>query len=46
LKDLGLFVIGMFLEDLRVEQYYKNIIDLENLDDVFKKTPKELEKYF
>lgn len=32
------------LEDLRVEQYYKNIIDLENLDDVFKKTPKELEK--
>lgn len=32
------------LEDLRVDQYYKNIIDLENLDDVFKKTPKELEK--
>lgn len=32
------------LEDLKVEQYYKNIIDLENLDDVFKKTPKELEK--
>ena len=32
------------LEDLRVDQYYKNIIDLKNLDDVFKKTPKELEK--
>lgn len=32
------------LEDLKVDQYYKNIIDLENLDDVFKKTPKELEK--
>jgi len=32
------------LEDLKVEQYYKNIIDIENLDDVFNKSPKELEK--
>lgn len=33
------------LEDLNVTHYYKNIIDLENLDDVFfKKSPKELEK--
>jgi hypothetical protein len=32
------------LEDLRVDKYYKNIIDLENLDDVFKKSPDELAK--
>lgn len=31
------------LKDLRVEQYYKNIIDLENLDDIFSKNPKDLE---
>lgn len=32
------------LEDLKVEQYYKNIIDLKNLDDIFKKEPEELEE--
>lgn len=32
------------LEDLKVEQYYKNIIDFENLDDIFKKEPEELEE--
>lgn len=32
------------LVDLKVDHYYKNIIDLENLDDVFKKSPEELEK--
>lgn len=32
------------LVDLKVDQYYKNIIDLENLDDVFTKLPEELEK--
>lgn len=32
------------LQDLRVEKYYKNIIDLENLDDVFKKSSEELSK--
>jgi hypothetical protein len=32
------------LEDLKVDQYYKNIIDLENLDKVFHKSPEELEK--
>lgn len=30
------------LVDLKVDHYYKNIIDLENLDDVFKKTINEL----
>lgn len=30
------------LEDLRVTNYYKNIIDLENLDDLFKKEPEDL----
>lgn len=30
------------LEDLKVTQYYKNIIDLSNLDDIFKKRPDEL----
>lgn len=30
------------LEDLKVTQYYKNMIDLENLDDVFEKSPEEL----
>lgn len=32
------------LVDLKVDRYYKNIIDLENLDGLFKKSPKELEK--
>lgn len=32
------------LVDLKVDHYYKNIIDLENLDDVFTKSPEELEK--
>ncbi len=32
------------LEDLKVDQYYKNIIDLENLDKAFHKSPEELEK--
>lgn len=31
------------LVDLKVDHYYKNIIDLENLDDVFKKSLEELE---
>ena len=31
------------LEDLRVDQYYKNLIDLEDLDSVFKKSAEELE---
>lgn len=31
------------LEDLRVSQYYKNLIDIENLDSVFEKSPDELE---
>jgi len=30
------------LEDLKVDHYYKNIIDLENLDKIFSKSPKEL----
>ncbi len=32
------------LVDLKVDHYYKNIIDLENLDDVFKKSTEELEQ--
>ena len=32
------------LVDLKVDKYYKNIIDLEKLDDVFEKSPEELEK--
>lgn len=32
------------LVDLKVDKYYKNIIDLENLDDVFKRSPDELEE--
>lgn len=32
------------LVDLKVDHYYKNIINLENLDEVFTKSPKELEK--
>lgn len=32
------------LVDLKVDKYYKNIIDLENLDNLFTKSPKELEK--
>lgn len=32
------------LVDLKVDHYYKNIIDLEDLDDVFKKSSEELEK--
>ena len=32
------------LKDLRVDQYYKNIIDLENLDSIFDKSPEELEE--
>lgn len=32
------------LQDLKVTQYYKNLIDLENLEDVFKKPIDELEK--
>lgn len=32
------------LEDLKVDKYYKNIIDLDNLDTVFNKSAKELEK--
>jgi len=32
------------LVDLKVDHYYKNIIDLENLDDIFTKSPEELEK--
>ena len=31
------------LVDLKVDHYYKNIIDLEHLDDVFKKSSEELE---
>lgn len=31
------------LEDLRVTQHYKNMIDLAGLDDLFKKKPAELE---
>ncbi|HZJ99526.1 MAG TPA: hypothetical protein VFC79_05950 [Tissierellaceae bacterium] len=31
------------LEDLKVTHYYKNIIDLDDLDGVFKLTPKKLE---
>lgn len=32
------------LEDLRVIQYYKKMIDYENIDDIFKKKPEELQK--
>lgn len=32
------------LEDLKVTQYYKNLIDLENLEDIFKKPIDELEE--
>lgn len=32
------------LVDLKVDHYYKNIIDLEDLDSVFQKTSEELEK--
>lgn len=32
------------LEDLRVAQYYKNIIDLSNLDEIFKKRPEQLKE--
>lgn len=32
------------LVDLKVDQYYKNIIDLENLEGLFEKSPEELEK--
>lgn len=32
------------LVDLKVDQYYKNIIDLENLDELFTKSPEELER--
>lgn len=32
------------LEDLKVSQYYKNIIDLSNLDEVFEKRPEELKQ--
>lgn len=32
------------LKDLRVDSYYKNIIDLENLDVIFEQNPKDLEK--
>lgn len=32
------------LVDLKVDQYYKNIIDLENLDAIFEKSPEELER--
>lgn len=32
------------LEDLRVDQYYKNLIDLEDLDSVFKRSSDELEE--
>ena len=32
------------LVDLKVDSYYKNIIDLENLDKVFQKSPQDLEK--
>lgn len=31
------------LVDLKVDQYYKNIIDLENLDELFAKSVEELE---
>lgn len=31
------------LVDLKVNHYYKNIIDLENLDELFAKSPEELE---
>ena len=31
------------LVDLKVNYYYKNIIDLENLDELFAKSPEELE---
>ena len=32
------------LVDLKVDHYYKNIIDLEDLDSIFKKSSEELEK--
>lgn len=32
------------LVDLKVDHYYKNIIDLEDLEDVFKKPSEELER--
>lgn len=32
------------LEDLRVTQHYKKMIDYENIDSVFKKSPEELKK--
>lgn len=32
------------LEDLKVDHYYKNIIDLENLDDIFEKPVDDIEK--
>ena len=32
------------LEDLKVDKYYKNMIDLDNLDVLFKKAPEELKK--
>ncbi len=32
------------LVDLRVDSYYKNIIDLENLDELFQKSPENLEE--
>jgi hypothetical protein len=32
------------LVDLKVDKYYKNIIDLDDLDSLFKKTPDELKK--
>lgn len=32
------------LVDLKVDQYYKNIIDLEHLEGLFEKSPEELEK--
>lgn len=32
------------LEDLKVTQYYKNLIDLEKLDEIFTKPAKEIEE--
>lgn len=32
------------LKDLKVDNYYKNIIDLENLDLLFQKSPEQLEE--
>lgn len=32
------------LEDLKVDHYYKNIIDLDDVDKIFEKSPEELEK--